>query len=206
MAAVKIIISFSRLKDDDLDTKSQVIINNLTGNPNFANPVPALADVTTARTNYVTALTDAQTGGKQETSIKNQARKALEDILRLLGLYVQANCQNNEAIALSSGFDLQRTPTPIGVLAKPEAFLAENGPTTGTMQVSCDKITGARTYVFDITEVPVTDASVWVSKFSTSKVFLFDGLTPGKQYAFRMAGIGTSPMLVYSDVLMRYVI
>ncbi len=206
MATVKIIISFAKLKDDDLDTKSQVIINNLTGNANFANPVPALADVTTARTNYVTALTDAQTGGKQETSAKNQARKALEDILRLLGLYVQANCQNNEAIALSSGFDIQRTATPVGVLAKPEAFVAENGPATGTMQVSCNKIEGARTYVFEVTEAPVTDASVWTSKYATGKAFLFDGLMPGKQYAFRMAGIGAEPLLVYSDVLLRYAV
>jgi hypothetical protein len=84
MATVKIIISFARLKDDDLDTKSQVIINGLTGNTNFASPVPALADVTTVRTNYVTALTASKTGGKQETANKNQARKALEETLRCM--------------------------------------------------------------------------------------------------------------------------
>jgi hypothetical protein len=205
MATVKIIISYARLKDDELDTKSQVIINGMTGNPNFATPVPTLADVTTARTNYVAALTAAQQGGKQETATKNQTRKALEDILRLLGLYVQANCQNSETIALSSGFDIQRAPGPIGVLAKPESFVAESGPTTGTMEVSCDRITGARSYVFETTAAPVTDASVWTSRFATSKAYVFDSLTPGKQYAFRMAGIGADPMLVYSDVLLRYV-
>jgi hypothetical protein len=93
----------------------------------------------------------------------------------------------------------------VGVLAKPENFVAESGPATGTVQVSCNKITGARSYVFDVTPAPVTDASAWTSKFATSKVFLFDGLTPGKQYAFRMAGIGADPLLVYSDVLLRYV-
>lgn len=205
METVKIIIGFSRVKDDDLDTKTEVIINSMTGNANFPTPVPPLAEVSAKNTAYVAALGAAKTGGKEETALKNQARKALEASLRLLGLYVEANCQNNEAIALSSGFDLQKAATPVGILPKPEDFTVENGPAAGTLEVGAKKIKGAKSYVFECTPAPVTDASVWTAKFNTAKSLLFEGLTPGKQYAFRMAGIGSDTMLVYSDIILRYV-
>jgi hypothetical protein len=205
MATVKIIISFNKLRDDDLDTKSQVILNSMAGNVNFTTPIPALADVIAARTAYVNALTATKTGNKQQTALKNETRKTLEEQLRLLALYVQATCKNNEVIALSSGFDIQKSSKSVGVLAKPTNFKVQDGPAVGSCLLSSDKITGAKTYTFEYTPTPITAASTWVSRHGTAKNIVIDELESGKQYAFRMAGVSTDPTLVYSDVLMRYV-
>lgn len=205
MATVKVIISFAKLRDDDLDTKSQVIIESLTNNPNFLSPQPSLADIASARTAYINALTANEMGGKQETLVKNQARKVLEAQLKLLGLYVEANCKNDEVIAQSSGFDIQKSRVPVGILSKPTNFKVENGPVSGSLTASCNKIDGANSYVFEYTKAPVTEESVWKPEYSSAKTHLFNGLIAGTQYGIRMAGIGTDPLLVYSDVLLRYV-
>ena len=205
MASVKIIISFIKLRDDDLDTTSQIIINKMTDNVNFPTPTPDSKVIVELRKAYVDALTEVRNGGKEATALKNETRKALEAQLRLLALYVQANCKNNEVIALSSGFSIQKTSSPVGILAKPEKFKVEDGPASGTLIVSCQKIAGAKTYLFEMTDAPLTATSVWLPKFSTTKLLMIEGLVAGKQYAFRMAGIGADPLLVYSDVLLRYV-
>lgn len=205
MSIVKVIVSFSRLRDDDLDTKSQVIINSLTGNVDFPNPVPSLAEVTASRNAYVAALTANETGGKQETLRKNLARKDLEKLLGLLGLYVQANCKDSELIALSSGFEIQKSRAPIGILAKPSNFKIENGPLAGSLQASVDKVEGAKSYLFEITKTPVTDESIWKTESSTTKTFLFEDLTAGTQYAIRVTGVGANPKKVYSDILFKFV-
>ncbi len=204
MSLVKVIVSFSRLRDDDLDTKSQVIINSLTGNTDFPNPVPTLAEIAASREAYVDALTANETGGKQETLRKNLARKDLEKQLGLLGLYVQANCKENELIALSSGFDIQKSRAPIGILAKPNNFKVENGPLAGSLQASLDKIEGAKSYLFEITKTPVTEDSIWRPELSTTKTILIENLVAGTQYAIRVAGVGSNPKKVYSDVLFRF--
>jgi len=205
MSIVKIIISFTKLRDDDLDTKSLVIINSLTGNANFPTPQPSLADRAASRNAYINALSANETGGKQQTLVKNEARKDLEAKLRLLGLYVQANCSNNEVIAQGSGFDIQKSRTPTGILERPTNFKVENGPASGTLIASSDKIDGAKTYVYQITTAPVSDNSIWQTEYASTKTHMFIGLTPGTQYAVKMAGIGVEPMLIYSDILMRFV-
>lgn len=205
MSVIRIIISFTKLRDDDLDTKSLVIINSLTGNTNFPTPQPSLAEIAASRNAYINALSANETGGKQQTLVKNEARKDLEAKLRLLGLYVQANCNNNEVIAQGSGFDIQKSRAPIGILERPSNFKVENGPASGTLIASSDKVDGAKSYVYQITTAPVSNTSIWQTEFASTKTHMFVGLTPGTQYAVKMAGIGVEPMLIYSDILMRFV-
>ncbi len=130
----------------------------------------------------------------------------LAEKLKLLGLYVQANCNNNEVVALSSGYDIQKARKPVGILAKPTNFKVENGPVAGSLTLSSDKVEGAKAYVFEITNTPVTPDSVWKVGHSSNRNHRFDGLTSGTQYAVRMAGIGTELSLVYSDILSSYVL
>ncbi len=201
METVKVIYNFSKLKDDELDTKSEGVLKKMTGNANYPAPVPSLDKLISDTKEYSEALADLPNGGTEATARKNAARRELLKTLRLLGLYIQANCQNNETIALSSGYPAQKAATPVGVLAKPENFEVVNGPASGSLEIRCKKIDGAKSYVFEVTPAPVTDASVWTARYGTSKSFLFGDLKRGKEYAFRMAGIGTDPMLVYSDEL-----
>lgn len=204
MPKIKIIVSYNKLRDDDLDTKSQVIINKMTDNKNFPEPSPKLEEVAKVRAAYVSALTAKQSGDKETTALKNETRTALEEQLSALAMYVQLNCKNNEVIALSSGFDLQKPRAPIGQLLAPTDFKVTNGAAPGTFVLNAKKVVGAKSYIFEYTAIPVTDASVWVAQSGSSKTITLEGLTSGQQYAFRMAAIGTDPSILYSDILMRF--
>ena len=89
-------------------------------------------------------------------------------------------------------------------MAKPENFKVENGPNPGSVKLSLDKISGANSYVYEYSTVPTSAASNWTVGVGTSTKFTIVGLTSGQQYAFRVAGIGADPTVMYSDVLNRY--
>ena len=50
------------LKAPDLVGKTSQVLESMTGNANFANPSPSLADVTAARAALVTAIAEAEGG------------------------------------------------------------------------------------------------------------------------------------------------
>jgi hypothetical protein len=118
MSLVKIVTGFTRMRDDELDTRAQTIVEKMTGNANYPDPVPALADITIVLTAYKQALVQSQNGngGKDKTAIKNAKRVELVGLLTRLAQFVQFNCQDDLAILLTSGFDSRKPNTPIGML------------------------------------------------------------------------------------------
>ena len=205
MSIPKVLIGFSDFRDDDLDTKAAAIINGMTGNVNYPAPVPDLPTVQVALDEYEAALAAAKNGSVEATALKDQKRQKLELLLKQLGAYVQANCKNDLAILLGSGFSANKPNAPIGMLPKPINFKVENGPNSGTLKLSLDKITGANSYLFEFTPAPITATSSWAVKVGTARTYIIESLTSGQQYAFRVAGVGADPTIVYSDVITRFV-
>jgi hypothetical protein len=96
------------------------IVAAMTGNAHYATPAPALADITTAVGAFTAAVADAVDGGKTLTAIKNERRAALVALMRQLASYVQATCNEDMAVLLSSGFPNQKPQRePFGVRAAP---------------------------------------------------------------------------------------
>ena len=205
MSTLKVIIGFSDLRDDDLDIQAAKILLDLTGIINYTTPVPDLATVQVSLSAYENALTSAQNGGAEKTAIKDKARKELETLLKQLGTYVQLNCKNDLSILLSSGFDANKSSSPVGMLPKPTNLKIENGPNIGSTKITLDKIKGASSYLFEYATAPLTAATNWIVKVGTTRTFIDEGLTSGQQYVYRVAGIGADPTIVYSDVVSKFV-
>ena len=201
MFTVKVKIGFRNYTDSGLYQKSEHIEQCMNGNPNFLTPTPTLAVLQAANIKYSDALGKVVDGTRQDTVLKNQARAELEAILHDLGLYVQLNGKNDEAIILSSGFDIASTPAPIGVLAKPEGFTVEANQSKGCIDLSLNPINGARTYQFEYTDAPVTATSVWHVVTATAAFVTITGLVSTKEYSFRVTGVGSDPTRVYSDTI-----
>jgi len=202
MAKLKILIDFSHYRDADLDQKAIFIIGSMEGNEAFPNPVPDIITITTANDEYIAARRDAETGDHEKIAVKNQKRKVLEDLLGKLGLYVEANGNNDEAILISSGFSLKKEREPVGILPKPESF-SVHATEKGMIQLNVNTIKGSEGYLF---EYRLLGAPNWTVAVSTKSELLLTGLESGKQYDFRVAGIGTNPERVYSDVLQSFVL
>ena len=208
MSDAKVLINFSSSVYTDLEVgnKSDDIIEMMTSNPNFQIPLPELDAVRVANTTYQTSLINLKNGTKEDTAIKNQNRRVLEKALKNLGLYVQIKSNGDEAIILSSGFDVAGKRVPVGKLPKPEGFGVKVGVAKGTVVVYCIAITYANFYEVEYAEVQADGTRNWIKLTTTKHKLEITGLASGKQYVFRMAGGGTNPARMWSDEIATYVI
>ena len=139
-------LSFTKLTDANLVTKTSHVIASMTGNSSYPTPTPALATVQTALEAFSEALTEAADGGKKKTALKNGARVELLDLLRNLALYVQQNINDDLAVLLSSGFDAQKEPQPAGVLPAPQGATLLNGTLSGVLDLRSRPVVNAKSY------------------------------------------------------------
>src|SRR5271156_6673975 len=100
----KIIINFPTLSDGNLEAKALSIVDKMTDNANFPNPVPPLSDLSAAVTEYSSAFSMAQNKDKVQIAIKNIKREALIELLRSLAGYVNFTANGNKGVIVSAGF------------------------------------------------------------------------------------------------------
>jgi len=208
MGNSKVSIDFStgKFADGPLANKASAIADKMDGNPNFATPLPPVKDLRTAISDYLSALAKVEFGSREDTVIKNNMRAALIVVLKQLAAYVQTTSDGDEAIILSSGFDVNKRPSTVGELAKPENLTVKPGTNKGTMVLMCDVVDYANFYEFSYRELPAAADTLWIQKTSTKRKLQIDGLTSGKQYAFRVAGAGSYPTRVWSEEVQSFVL
>ncbi|MBL0745955.1 fibronectin type III domain-containing protein [Chryseolinea lacunae] len=204
---VRVALNHSNLSDEALIVKMQGIIKSMTNNANFPAPLPELDALSLALTDYEAALVATQTtGSKQDTARKNEHRKNLQQAYRVLGNVVDNKSNNDLAVLLSSGFEARKSPSaPAGRLDKPTDIEVQATQQPGTIKISVGKISRARIYMFQYALGAVTDESQWISVTSTVRTKVIDGLESGKQYSFRVGGVGTDPFIFFSDPVIRFV-
>lgn len=208
METFKVIRDFStsRYTDLELSAKATHVVEQMTGNAHFPTPVPQLETLTSNNANFIEALNKAVGGSKEDTVIKNNIRKMVETLLKRLADYVQITSDGDEAIILSSGFDVNKKPTAIGPLPKATGLEVKPGDNKGTMLANCNVIPSASFYEFEYTEAPIAPNCIWIVKTTTKHRLLIEGLTSGKQYAFRVAGAGSDPSRNWSDEIYSFVL
>lgn len=110
------------------------IVAAMTGNPNFATPLPALADVTAAKNGLSAAYTQAQ-NLKSQTAVAFQAASAktgeMAEKLSLLASYVENVSQGEEAIILSAEMKVRNPRSAPVVPETPTILKAEVGAESG---------------------------------------------------------------------------
>jgi hypothetical protein len=138
--------------------------------------------------------------------IKNNCRKTLESLLKLETDYVQQTSEGDEAIILSSGFDVYKKPSVVGPLPKASGLTIKAGGNKGSISANCNVIPNAAFYQFEYTEAPVAPNCIWIVKTTTKHKLLIDGLISGKQYVFRVAGAGSDSSRNWSDEISSFVL
>lgn len=192
--------------DIELNVKASNIILSMTDNSNFTTPVPSLSRVTETNNAYKLSLDKAEDGNKADTAMKNDQRAKLSTILQELADYVQTASGGEEAIILTSGFEINKKPSTVGPLSKPENFKVVMGSNRGSVIMSCDVVEHAQFYEFEYTEGVPTSNSVWLKITSTRHKLLLEGLVSGKEYTFRVAGAGSDPSRFWSETITTFVV
>jgi len=187
--ATKVSLSFGKLADTELDNFAQGVIDAMTGNASFPTPPVTLANLQTAQADFASKLAAAQTGGVADTAAKNNSRQALITMLRDVAAYVQIRCNNDPAILLSSGFQMQSTNRAQVELTKPEGFSLTNG-SSGQLVARVAPVKNANMYEGRIKPVD----GDWLPSVFTgdSQHIIFNGLTRGKDYTAQVRALGGS--------------
>lgn len=202
MKKVKIITSFGKYNDANLEQKAELILNSLENNSFFTTPTPPLTELRTAVEAFDLAIIKAKEGGKTEQLERENKRKELLALLDKLALYVQFEGDGNDVALASSGFSLSKTPQPVGILPKPQRFTV-TPKTPGIIILSLKAIYGAKSYQYEYRK---KGDEVWLIKTETKPKLLISNLESGTEYEFKVTGIGTNPQRIYSDVLNSFVL
>src|SRR5947207_3533814 len=125
--STKVSLGFAELSDTELDNFAQGVIEALTGNATYPTPPVTLANLQAAVGDYTAKMAAAQTGGPSDTAAKNNSRNTLEEMLRKVAAYVQMMCNEDPALLLGSGFQMQSTNRASTPLEKPQGLSIKNG-------------------------------------------------------------------------------
>ena len=204
----KVIVDFSTTKYTDarLYTKANHIIDKMDGNPHFVAAQSFLPALREANTSYIAALAKTQSGSKEATALKNQARAALIGVLKQIAAQVQTISDGDRTVILSSGYDVNKKWSKVGPLNKPTNFRLQQGSNKGSIYLVCDPIPGAGIYEVEYTEGIPTPNSLWMKQTSTKRKITIANLTSGQQYTFRMAGGCSHLSRIWSEVISSYVL
>jgi hypothetical protein len=184
---VKTSLAFARSSDSELVTFAQGVHEALTGNAAFASPPVTLANLQTAIDDFTAKIAAAQIGGPMDTAAKNNSRQTLLGILRQLATYAQLASNNDQAVLLSSGFEMQSTSRASMPLTQPQSLSLKNG-TSGQLVASIDPVRNVNMYEG---RIKPSDGD-WLPSVYTgdSQHITFSGLTPGKNYTAQVRALG----------------
>jgi hypothetical protein len=203
MKTQKINISFTSYTDGDFETKAEYIHSSMTGNAAFTDPIPTLAEVQAAITQYSAFLVAAATLGRTAVADKNKSRKQLELLLGQLGMYVMYIANGDAAILTSSGFTLSKA-REVRYITNPGNVVLTNGITSGVLTATVKAVAGATGYLYEISSTAPDDAPAWESTSSTRAKFTFKNLQPGKRYWIRVAATGSGEQIAFSPVASQF--
>ena len=187
--ATKVSLGFAELSDTELDNFAQGVINALTGNATYPTPPVTLADLKAAVDDFTAKMAAAQTGGVSATAAKNNSRDTLVGMLRKVATYIQLMCNEDPALLLTSGFQMQSTSRSSTPLEKPQGLSVKNGG-AGQLVARVDPVKNANMY--EGRAKPVNGD--WLPSVFTgdSRRITFSGLSPGTNYTIEVRALGGS--------------
>ena len=205
MKTSKITLGFTRLSDGQLEDQALAVVAAMTGNANFPEPIPALADLNSSVQLYSNALALAKTRDRVKVAIKNKHRQDLELLLGSLASYCSYTAKGDRAILASSGFRLNVESSSTKLLAAPANFTVQPGSNSGDMYLYVNSVANARAYLFFYGPSSIVN-DAWFHAVNSQLYFTITGLTPATTYSFKIGVVGSKGQVVYTDVVSKMVV
>ena len=126
-------------------------------------------------------------------------------MLRQLGHWVEANCNDDAAILQSSGFQQQATAVRTAMpqpLDGPPSFKVENGPNSGQAILHGKPVPKAVGYVVHYAPLGSDGkpgSRTELPPVTVIRSITINGLTPGTTYAFQVRALGRAGYTNWSD-------
>lgn len=164
----------------------------MSGNLNFPNPPVKMAELQEALDDCKTANAAALDGGKRAIALRDKNMDRLCNMLRQLHNYVQHNCNNDPAIALTSGFSLAPDASPAPPTLSSVIRRIVEGLRSGELLIT---LVGNRDAAhFQLRWAPERlegHQEEWtiVALSGVQKPWLVSNLTPGTVYEFQVRAL-----------------
>lgn len=188
---------FVPYNDADFFVFASGVVFNMQNNPHFPGPVPPLDTISELVKEFDDSLTYAASKNKVDIIVKNKLRKQLEHQLGRLAFYVMYMADDNEAVLISSGYNLTKKPTG-NQLGEAGVPVLKSGANSGEIVGMIRAVKGAKYYLFEITGGDLTEQSIWETHSYSRRKYTFTNLTPGQKYWVRIAVLDTGKQKVYS--------
>jgi hypothetical protein len=181
------------------------ILETLTGNQHFPEPQPSLAELSSLKARYDSALAKAKSRSREDVLAKDLAKADLKKGIRELFNYVVDTGKNDIQILTSSGFPLAKSRHPVGDMPKPKNFRVVQGDGSGEVHLSLKKEHGASSYIYQYLPTPSPEVENWHTIVSPSTRLTINNLTAGTKYMFRVSAVGAKGQGPWSDFITRFV-
>ena len=174
----------------------------MTNNAGFANPTPALADVTARLDQLEKAFASVQ-AAKSEVSTRvvtqDNAATDVDQILTQLAGYVESVAGRDDTIITSAGMETKASRTPPTTPGEPGSVGAVAGTHEGVILLSWKPVPNAKSYTIESSTDPATATSWTHVAIATSAAKAISNLKSGTRYWFRVAAIGAGGQSGWSE-------
>jgi hypothetical protein len=196
MKRVKLSLNYNTLDSNELSVFGNHVLTNMTGNAGFPSSAPILNFLSSS----LTAL-DAAIRAPHPDSLSIKARVlAVQKSLYAVKGMVELECNDDEEVAASSGFDLKTSSS-----RRPKTFSVRQGSANGTADLTCPHVKGSG-YIWEMISDPINENEWSVYRYTVVTELHVTGLTPGNKYWFRVKTVTSKGEESYSDPYMLHVI
>jgi hypothetical protein len=185
---IKVWLNWVRSAPAVLLTRAGAVYIGLNGNPAFPKPPFPLSDLSREIDGLRDSIGKAADGGKLARAELKGQRQLVVNMLRELAHYVELNCDGNEELLRSTGFE----PAPTARVQKPTLSKwirsLRQGPNSGDVLARLVDDPQAADYRLRWTVAPAEgEPETWVEipVSSTRPATLIKGLKPGVTYLFQ---------------------
>lgn len=203
--ALSLTNGFSQMSDSKLLTRSYQIIDAMTDNANFPAPVPSLEVVSHTIDEFFKAVNLSKDGDRLQIALKNQKREAVIFSLHQWSDYVLFTSNGDNAIAMSSGFSIGKSPSPAPPITRPENLRIVSGDNSGELFSKVNRVINGLIYLHQYATDEMVQQQNWQSVPSSKTSCIIANLQPGTKYNCRVAVLGAKGQMLYSDEISRIV-
>jgi hypothetical protein len=202
---IKVRSDYSKVSDAAYALFVAGVVANMTGNPHFPNSPIDLAVLKALLERYKELDAAAADRSKTVVSQRNSVRQQIDHLVRQLGFYVEAACDNDPAIFATSGFEaLPSNYVPAGHLPPQRIVKLAHGANSGIILVYLPPSYRKIKYFqirFGIVPNPNASPYLWtIQTFpATRNPYSIGNLNPGAMYAFRVCAMGKLGTTDWSD-------
>ena len=198
----KVKLNLQSLSTLEKVAKARQIVSALTGNSSFTTPHPTLAQLTAGADDLETAYSDVQTArqtAQTKNSVMRDKEDGLEKLLKQIAAYIESVGGDDESVVLSAGVEVRSEAKPSGAPTPPTALTATDGDEEGEIDLTWDKVKGAKSYVIERSADPPTATSWGNAAVVLKSSATVNGLTGGTRYWFRVASVLSTGQSGWSD-------